>query len=40
LPVVAETRTPSESALHPTLAAADFRDAYAAPLNDPRLTPT
>ncbi|MGO4871205.1 MAG: DUF2867 domain-containing protein [Roseiarcus sp.] len=31
---------PSESALHPTLAVADFYDAYAAPLSDARLTPT
>ncbi len=39
LPDVAETRVPSDSALHPTLAAADFHDAYAAPLSDASLTP-
>ncbi|HXW73054.1 MAG TPA: DUF2867 domain-containing protein [Methylocella sp.] len=37
---VAETAVPVESLLQPSLASADFYDAYAAPLQEAGLTPT
>jgi hypothetical protein len=40
MPLVTRTDLPTDSRLSPSLAGADFHDAYAAPLRDGALTPT